>query len=135
MKKFILILSLFFLHQNIVFSENNSLITEKIHQEYISDLDTALDLSKHNNKKILLIFSASWCQFCENLKNDLSSLDNIDDKIICIVDIEQDKKMARKFKIKTLPSSFLVEGNGNITTSITGYDFNTYNKWLNKWTN
>lgn len=99
---------------------------------YVSDLELALSLSKETKQEVLLIFSASWCQFCNKLKNDLSLLSNLDNKIICIIDSDEEKKLSRQFKVKTLPSSFLINSDGDIISNITGYDFNSYNRWLNK---
>lgn len=99
---------------------------------YVEDLNLALNLSKQTNQQVLLVFGASWCVFCQQLKNDLSSLNNIDNKIICIIDTDSNKKLAKKFKVKTLPSSFLLDSDGNIVSNIAGYNFDTYNKWLNQ---
>ena len=97
---------------------------------YVTDLNLALKLSKETQQEVLLIFSASWCQFCTTLKNDLIKLDNLDNKIICIVDTDEEKKLTRQFKVKTLPSSFILDKSGEILSSKNGYDFNTYNEWL-----
>lgn len=99
---------------------------------YVTDLNLALNLSKETKQEVLLIFSASWCQYCQNLKNDLSELNNLDNKIICIVDTDDEKKLSKKFKVKTLPSSFILNNNGETISYRIGYDFNSYNEWLNK---
>lgn len=97
---------------------------------YVKDLNLALKLSKETNQKILLIFSASWCAACENLKYNLHKLNNLDNKIICILDTEEEKKLTKKFKVKTLPYSLIININGDIVSSHVGYVFSSYNEWL-----
>lgn len=99
---------------------------------YVTDFNLALNLSKETGQDVLLIFSASWCQFCQNLKNDLSILNHLENKIICVVDADEEKKLSKKFKIKTLPSSFILNKNGETISSHTGYKFDSYNDWLKK---
>lgn len=99
---------------------------------YVTDLSLAQTLSAQTHQDILLIFSASWCRYCQVLKKDLIKLDNIDNKIICIIDIEEQKELVRKFKIKTIPSSFIINSDIDILSSKIGYDHNSYNAWLAK---
>lgn len=99
---------------------------------YVTDLDLALSLSKETKQNVVLIFSASWCVHCNNLKNDLNNIDGFDNKIICILDSDKEKKLSRQFKVKSLPTSILLNSNGQEVSRLSGYNKTSYQKWLNK---
>lgn len=130
--KHILVYLLLFLcvlhNQNVCLAQN--IIQQNV--AYVEDLSLALKLSKDTGQKVLLVFSADWCAYCSNLKNDLSKLDNLDNKIICILDTDSHTKLSKKFKVKTLPMSFILDSDGNSLFYIKGYDFNSYNEWLSQ---
>lgn len=97
---------------------------------YVTDLDVALRLSKETKQSVVLIFSADWCGHCKNLKNDLPSIKEFDDKIICIIDTDKEKRLARQFKAKSLPTSIMINTNGEEISRTVGYDSESYKRWL-----
>lgn len=97
---------------------------------YVTDLELALKLSKQTKQKVVVIFSASWCSFCKILKNDMPYLSGFDNKIICILDVDQEKKLAKKFKTKSLPTSIKLNEDGEELDRIIGYEKIPYSKWL-----
>lgn len=97
---------------------------------YVTDLSVALRLSKETKQNIVLVFSASWCGHCKNLKNDLPTIEGFDNKIICILDSDNEKKTARQFKVKSLPTSIMLNSNGEEISRTVGYDKESYQKWL-----
>lgn len=97
---------------------------------YVTDLDLALKLSKETKQNVVLIFSASWCGYCNNLKRDLSDIKGFENKIICIVDSDANKKLSRQFKVKSLPTSVMIDIDGEEFARIVGYDKNSYETWL-----
>lgn len=97
---------------------------------YVTDLDTAMSLSKDTKQNILLIFGAEWCGHCRSLKKDLPYLDHLDNKIICVINTDDNKKLARKFGVKSLPTSILLDNEFVERNKMTGYDKNSYSKWL-----
>lgn len=99
---------------------------------YVTDLDLALSLSKETKQNVVLIFSASWCVHCNNLKNDLANIEGFDNKIICILDSDKEKKLSRQFKAKSLPTSILLNSSGQEISRLSGYNKASYQKWLNK---
>lgn len=99
---------------------------------YVTDLDLALSLSKETKQNVVLIFSASWCVHCNNLKNDLANIEGFDNKIICILDSDKEKQLSRQFKVKSLPTSILLNSNGQEVSRLSGYNKTSYQKWLNK---
>lgn len=97
---------------------------------YVTDLNVATKLGKETKQKIVVIFSASWCGHCTNLKNDFPQIKEFDNKIVCILDSDVEKKLARQFKIRTLPTSIMLDFEGNEINRITGYQKEPYKKWL-----
>lgn len=113
-----------------VFSKPPKAIKQSTNNGYVTDLDEALRLSQKTNQNVVLIFSASWCGFCKTLKNDLPNIKEFDNKIICILDSDKEKRLARKFKAKSLPTSVMLNSNGEEVSRMVGYEKEPYKKWL-----
>lgn len=114
-----------FIHYvNIVYAQTES------NHAYVTDLDLALRLSKDTKQNVVLIFSASWCGFCKTLKKDLPTIKEFDNKIICILDTDEEPKLAKKFKIKSLPTSIILNSDGEELTRMMGYEKVPYSNWL-----
>ena len=112
------------------YSQTAAKSSQTLNNAYVTDLDLALRLSKDTKQNVILIFSASWCSYCKVLKQDLPSIKEFDDKIICILDSDAEKKLARKFKAKSLPTSIMLNSDGEELSRISGYDKTSYSKWL-----
>lgn len=97
---------------------------------YVTDLDVAISLSQDTQQNILLIFSADWCGPCKELKKDLVNFKNLDNKIICILDTDTNKKLARKFGIRSLPTSILLDNELTEYDRIIGYDKELFHRWI-----
>lgn len=78
--------------------------------------------------KVLIIFGAKWCKYCLILKEDLKSL-NIDDYTVCIVDTETRKDLVKKYRVRALPTSVVIQGDKEISRK-TGYEKEEYQAWL-----
>lgn len=101
-----------------------------IDNAYVTDLDLALKLSKETKQNVVLICSATWCGHCKNLKNDLPTIEGFDNKIISILDSDKNKRLARQFNAKSLPTSIILNTDGKEISRIVGYEKNSYSKWL-----
>lgn len=110
-------------------SSNNIQATETANV-YVTDLNVALKLSRDTKQKLVLIFSATWCGHCKTLKQDFPYIKEFDDKIVCILDSDIEKKLARQFKARSLPTSIVLDSDGNEISRIVGYDKTSYTKWL-----
>jgi thioredoxin-like negative regulator of GroEL len=101
---------------------------------FVDSLESAIVLSEEIRCEVLVIFSAEWCSYCQNLKNDINSkkLDDVlCNKIICYVDYDESKQLVKKYNVKKIPDSRLIETTGNITKFI-GYNKDKYIIWLKK---
>lgn len=103
-----------------------------INNAYITDLDLALKLSKETKQNVVIIFSADWCGYCKNLKQDLPTIEGFDNTIICIIDSDKDKKNTRQFKVKSLPTSVILNSDKQEVARTTGYDKKSYIEWLKR---
>lgn len=78
--------------------------------------------------KVLVIFGTKWCGHCKTLKKDIDSL-NLEDYTVCMVDAEARKDLARKYGIKSFPTSLVIQGNKE-TARNKGYEKLEYQTWL-----
>lgn len=97
---------------------------------YVADLNVALRLSQETKQNVLVVFSAEWCGYCSSLKKDLIDLKGLENKILCIIDVDDNKKLARQYKAKTLPTSVLINSDEQELSRLSGYEKISYQKWL-----
>ena len=94
------------------------------------DYDSAVSLSREENKPLLLIFSADWCGYCTKLKQDILVDDSTKNYITCVIDTDMDKGITKKHKARSLPTS-VVLNKGEETKRKIGYKNKTdYTNWL-----
>lgn len=96
---------------------------------YINDFNTALRLAKETEQDLVVIFSAEWCGYCKKLKKDFPDINGFDDKIVCLLDTDEEKRLSRKFNVKSLPTSIMIH-NGQETSRKSGYNKQSYEEWL-----
>lgn len=132
MKHIIIALSLVFcfITHSVITHAQTQINQNHFNNGYVTDLNIALKLAKETKQNIVLIFSANWCGHCKNLKNDLPNLEGFDNKIICILDSDKEKRLTRQFRAKSLPTSVILNSNGEEVSRLSGYDKNSYTKWL-----
>lgn len=117
---------------NITYAQNQIEEEKMLDNTYLTDLDIAIRLSSETKQNLVIIFSTSWCGHCRILKNDFPKIQGFDDKIVCILDSDVEKKIARKFKVKGLPTSVMLNPNGEEVSRIAGYEKEAYERWLRK---
>lgn len=98
-----------------------------------NNIDDTIKLSKEFDRPALIIFSADWCKHCNSLKNDFSNkkIVETDSFIVCIIDTDFDAEYAKKFNVKILPTSIILQNNKEKDRKI-GYINNEYKTWLQK---
>lgn len=108
----------------------------KLETNYIyNNLDKALVLGQQHHKKIIIVFGAEWCPYCEILKKDANNnmITPFDEYIIAFLDT--DKKEANQqhlntYKPRSLPTSILVDNKGKELSRKIGYKNKDYLLWL-----
>jgi len=86
---------------------------------YVNSLEEAVVLQKQIDHDILLIFSSNKCSYCEILKKDLENM-NIENKIICIIDIENNQKLKIENNVSIIPDTRIIS-KGKQIKKIIGY--------------
>ena len=94
--------------------------------------EDALEISKQNEKYILIDFSAVWCANCFELKEKVfesEELKNIieNDLIFIEIDVDKRKDIAKEFDIKWLPWIIIIDKDKNIL-----YTKNSFSSFDNK---
>ena len=102
------------------------LTTNILYDEY----QKALELSKIHNMNLIVVFSADWCVYCQDLKKDIQKISQ-DKCLFCIIDIDKDKTLAKKWKVRNLPTSILINGKEEVVSQVIGYRKIKYESWIN----
>lgn len=98
----------------------------------ITDLSEAEKNAKDNNKTLLLVFTADWCKYCKPLKAEMEkNMAEINRKfVVCYINFDNNKDLARKYNIESLPSSVFIKENGEKRTIMGFGSFQSYKKHL-----
>lgn len=100
---------------------------------YTDNLDDAIVLANDLNVDILVVFSADWCGNCTKMKKDLQlNPDTIDDMIICYINIDNNKSLAKKYRIRNIPDYRIIRKNQEVQKKVGYTDLTTFKDWLNQ---
>lgn len=91
---------------------------------YVDSLEDAVALQKNVEHDILLIFSSDKCAYCNVLKKELSDM-NIENKIICIIDIDKNTNLKKQYRVSIIPDTRIIS-NGTEKKKIVGYKNKTH---------
>ena len=94
---------------------------------YVQTYEQAMEIE---NKKVLVIFGADWCLYCQKLKGDLNILD-LDEYVVCMVDADERAELKIKHSFKMLPTSLILLNRKEISRK-SGYLKQDYMGWLKK---
>lgn len=95
------------------------IIKQKSEVSNLVTYNEALELSKQNNKPILIDFSAVWCANCYELKDKVFVNEElkkfIDDNLIFTeVDVDKYKNISDEYNVKWLPWIIVIDSDKNI---------------------
>jgi len=106
---------------------NSQLINEAdlVEAEWIYNYQDALALAQETNRMVLVDFFATWCGPCKMLEaNVFSTMEfkNLAEKFVfCQIDVDQQKDLAAQFKIEAMPTTVIVDNQGNELGRFLGY--------------
>ena len=86
--------------------------------------EDAIILSKEQNKKLFLFFTADYCGWCHKQKQVIMEqevLYVLQNYIVCFVDTTKREDLSKKYKVKTIPAYFVVDTDGQILRKNIGY--------------
>ena len=95
-----------------------------------NDLPQAQAISLESDRELLVLFSAEYCKFCQDLKTEIISSELTDNLVVCIIDTQNDQGLSRKMKVRNLPTSVHLKNKTEISR-IVGYNKDKYILWLN----
>ncbi len=105
------------------------------HDETDYSYAKALELAKERNQNVFVVFHATWCGPCRNLKSQ--TLDNarvieaLHKYVRARVDVDQDRESGRKHGVRGIPAYFILDKDGKVLKSGSGYkSVNDFLSWL-----
>ena len=101
-----------------------SLLAHKLQYEH--NFNTALQKAKHQNKEIMMMYSAVWCPECNYMKNIVFKNKKVEAYIqkhfiVLTLDIQKDK-LPKGFNYIGIPTFFLIDKNAKQIDKIIGGD-------------
>ena len=100
--------------------------------------DDGMAKARQTGKSIVFYFYADWCTYCVRMQKETFSHDSVIDflnsKVIAVkVDVDQDKDIARTYRVRGLPATVLLMRNGEQVGSMPGFiPAKSYLAMLNK---
>jgi thioredoxin-related protein len=94
------------------------------------DIDKAEALSKIHTRNLIIVFGADWCPYCVDLKKDAKAIKEFDKYIVCFINTDKNKNLSRKFRVRNLPTSVIIDKSGKEKSRKTGYKNKDYVKWI-----
>lgn len=91
---------------------------------YVDSLEDAVALQKNVQHDILLIFSSDKCVYCNVLKKELPDM-NIQNKIICIIDIDRNANLKKQYRVSIIPDTRIIS-DGTERKKLVGYKNKTH---------
>lgn len=85
---------------------------------FLTDLDAALALSGYEKRPIFLHLSASWCEPCKTLKNEVYPLPAVQERLrrFIRVDLDVESKRGKRawmdYKVSDLPTALVLRDDG-----------------------
>lgn len=89
------------------------------------DLKKALKKAKAENKQVFIDFTTTWCAPCKQMEEAVFSKEEVGTYynqyfVCCRIDIDQEKEIARKYGIKSIPTVLYLNPNGKEVKRVLG---------------
>lgn len=97
---------------------------------YYDEYEKCLELSKTYNKKLVMVFGADWCPYCKSLKKDINNITQFINYIVCFIDTDKNETLVKKYRIRGLPTSVIIDSKETELSRKTGYKNKDYDRWL-----
>lgn len=93
--------------------------------KWYTSLDEALAIAQKTNRPVLIDFFATWCGPCKMLESDVFTKQEFKDwasgVVLCRIDVDAQPDVAKKFEIEAMPTTIMVDKNGNELGRFVGF--------------
>lgn len=91
-----------------------------------TDVDGAMDLSKSENKTLMMVFDQDSCTYCDMFKNDVLSNGDVqkelgENYVVVFVDINKHPDIANRYKVFGTPTTQFIDSDGKQIGKVEGY--------------
>ena len=88
--------------------------------------EKGITMAEQQGKKIFLYFHADWCTYCKKMElttfKDKGVIDYLNEHYIAIiVDSDKERKIASRFGVRGLPTTWFLKSDTNKLSSMPGY--------------
>lgn len=111
---------------------------EQVSLDHAKSFAEALKMAKEHNRNIFLFFTADWCGYCRQMKNETLADNDVKQKlateyVVFYVDTDRIRNLTRKFKISGIPVSMIIDTDEKVVGRIAGFvNKNEFISFLNK---
>jgi thioredoxin-related protein len=96
----------------------------------VSSIDEAVSLAGEIDSVALIVFTSDSCGYCVKLKKDFENYPSmIENKVICYIEYDKNRSLAKKYNVKSLPYSMIID-DGHMVKEYIGYEKIKYSEWL-----
>lgn len=96
--------------------------------------EDAIEVAKSQNKNVYVLFGGDHCPWCHKQKEILlkdSVIESLSDHITCYVDTSEERKVALKYRIRSIPVNMVIDSDENILKKNVGYmDESKFINWI-----
>ena len=92
---------------------------------WLTDYDAALALARADGKQIVIDFFATWCGPCKMMEQDTFTDEEVqkrvEDFVALKIDVDQQQDMARRYGVRGLPTTMVIDAEGQPVATAVGY--------------
>ncbi len=101
-------------------------MSEEAEKLWNTDIEKAQNLARESNKPLLISFHIPKCIWCDRMKSEVYSSDSFcsfasQNLVLLLVNGYKNREFAKKYNINGFPSYVLLNPEGEVITSFSGY--------------